>query len=334
MLMLTVVMLIAAPPEPLLLLDFENGAQPPDGVALMEAVVAGARSMQGMDMIDAIKPKELSGRLGDLRTMWRLRSQLKYFVSTYGRPVRDYVTRAKDPFVAQLLQVFYMPEVPVWFMMVLLSLGTLVAVSNGQSASLYVTGPRRTAVEPASLAGSLLTAVVKPKPKTPKVHDIVTVVIKEQSSYSSDANRSADKKVEVDGSIDAWVKFQNHNSLVPVSFEAGKPQIKGELSAGSEAKGKATRKDVVTFRVAARIIDVKPNGTCVLEARKTMQIDEERRCMTITGICRKQDIDAANNTVLSDRIFGLELVAKYSGGVKDSTRKGWLTRLVEILSPF
>ena len=219
-------------------------------------------------------------------------------------------------------------------LMVLLSLGALVAASNGQSASLYVAGPRRTSAEPSRLSSSLLTAVVRPKPKAPKVHDIVTVVIKEQSSYSSDAGRKADKKVEVDASIDAWVRFHNNNSLVPVAFEGGKPKIKGELSAGTDAKGKASRKDVVTFRVAARIIDVKPNGTCVLEARKTMQIDEEKRCMTLTGVCRKEDIDGANNTILSDRIFGLELVAKYSGGVKDSTRKGWLTRLVEILSPF
>ena len=218
--------------------------------------------------------------------------------------------------------------------MVLLSLGALVAASNGQSASLYVTAPRRAPTVESRLSASLLTAVVRPKPKEPKIHDIVTVVIKEESSYSSDADRSADKKVEVDASIDAWVRFQNYNTLVPVSFNSGKPEVKGELSAGTEAKGKAARKDKVVFRVAARIIDVKPDGTCVLEARKTLQIDDERRCMTLTGTCRKQDIDPANNTVQSDRIFGLELVAKYSGGVKNSTRKGWLTRLIEILSPF
>ncbi len=218
--------------------------------------------------------------------------------------------------------------------MMLLILVMLATSAIAQSGSLYVTASGAKVAGKGKLSETSLSAVTRPKPREPKVHDIITVIIKEESSYASDVNRSADKKVDVDAGIDSWVRFHNYNSVVPVGFEAGKPEIKGELSVGSEAKGKATRKDKVLFRVAARIIDVKPNGTLVLEARKTLQIDDEKRCMTLTGQCRKQDVNAGNNTILSDRIFGLELVAKYSGGVKDSTRKGWLTRLVEMLSPF
>jgi flagellar L-ring protein precursor FlgH len=216
--------------------------------------------------------------------------------------------------------------------MVLLSLDALLAQANAQSALIGARTAKTAPAESALIHRSLFS-VTRPKPKEPKIHDLITVIVKDESSYSSDGSHDAEKKLEVDGQIDSWVRFHNYNSVVPLSLEGGNPAIKGELSAANERSGKAKRKDKVLARITARIIDVKPNGTCVLEARKSIQADEERISMTLTGMCRRQDITAAN-TVLSDQIYDLSVVAKYGGGVKDSTRKGWLTRLVEFLSPF
>jgi flagellar L-ring protein precursor FlgH len=217
--------------------------------------------------------------------------------------------------------------------MVLLSLGALVASANGQSASLYVTAPARPVAVESGLAAASLTAVVPPRPREPQIHDLITVIVKDESSYSTDANQSGDKKLKVDGGVDSWVRFDGTQSIVPLTFEGGNPAVKADLNASNESTGAAKRKDKVLARITARIIDVKPNGTVVLEARKSIKADEETISMTLTGMCRKQDI-SATNTVTSDQVYDLNVVAKYGGSVKDSTRKGWLTRLVEILSPF
>ena len=47
----------------------------------------------------------------------------------------------------------------------------------------------------------------------------------------------------------------------------------------------------------AEVLDVKPNGTLVLQARKRIKTDDEEQVFVLSGTCRAEDI-TADNTIL------------------------------------
>ena len=83
----------------------------------------------------------------------------------------------------------------------------------------------------------------------------------------------------------------------------------------------------MTTRLEAEVIDVKPNGTLVLQARRHMQIDEETISVTLTGLCRVQDVDATNS-MLSTDMHDLNLKKITTGQVRDTTKRGLLHQAV------
>jgi flagellar L-ring protein precursor FlgH len=81
------------------------------------------------------------------------------------------------------------------------------------------------------------------------------------------------------------------------------------------------------------VIDVKPNGILVLEARKTIQKNEEHQSIVLSGQCRTEDVTNANS-VLSSQLAELTLISKQEGQVKDAATKGWIPRIIEALFAF
>jgi len=96
----------------------------PSDAQTIDDFVAGARAMQGSDMgeMGMSKPPELIGPLDRLKEMWRLRRVLKYFTGNYVRSVADYVQTIHDPWLRQVIKNLFLPEVPVWFILILLGL--------------------------------------------------------------------------------------------------------------------------------------------------------------------------------------------------------------------
>ena len=101
------------------------------------------------------------------------------------------------------------------------------------------------------------------------------------------------------------------------------------------AKGEATvdRSDSVILRVTAEVVDVKPNGTLVVQARKKIKNDEEEQTLLASGVCRVEDI-TPDNTVLSTQLFDLEFTKVNKGQVRNGTKTGGLTKLLDFLNPF
>ena len=86
-------------------------------------------------------------------------------------------------------------------------------------------------------------------------------------------------------------------------------------------------------RIQARVIDVKPNGNLVLEARKRITVDEEDQIATLSGVCRSKDV-TAQNSVLSTQVADLEISVSHTGAARDASRRGWAMRLFDLLRPF
>jgi phytoene dehydrogenase-like protein len=75
------------------------------------------------------------GSFAGIKTMWRMRRVLiKYFTGRYARTVADYAKNIKDPWLRRLIENMFLPEVPTWFVLMLLALladGQLGLLQNG-----------------------------------------------------------------------------------------------------------------------------------------------------------------------------------------------------------
>ncbi len=187
------------------------------------------------------------------------------------------------------------------------------------------------------IATASIAAVRLPEPRQFAVHDLITIIVRESIENESESEIESEKDVSIQGLISAWPNIQLRDladlQLGQANLTDGRPQVDLNLSKEFEGEGAYERRDTFTTRITARIIDIKPNGTLVLEARKFIQSDEESVNVVLTGTCRKQDI-AANNTLLSTQIYDLRLVKEHTGELRRATKKGLITQFFDLIFNF
>jgi flagellar L-ring protein precursor FlgH len=183
--------------------------------------------------------------------------------------------------------------------------------------------------------GSLF-AVKDPEPRTFAVHDLVTIVVSEQSKSKSTADAKADKNWETSAAVDAWI------SMDPTSFGEGffTPLTASELPAFGiggdktfKGKGSYNRADDFSARVTAEVVEVRPNGLLVLEARREITNDGETQVIVLSGICRPEDVDTSNQ-VQSQRVADAVIKKTTTGQLRDTTEKGILAKLIDTIFAF
>jgi len=91
---------------------------------MVDELIAGARAMQGLEMseLGMDKPPELMSSLDQLKELWSMRRLFRYFTGKYARPVADYVRGVHDPWLRECIKSLFLPEVPVWFIFMILGL--------------------------------------------------------------------------------------------------------------------------------------------------------------------------------------------------------------------
>ncbi len=189
----------------------------------------------------------------------------------------------------------------------------------------------------ASVAASSISAVRLQQPRTFSINDLITIVIHESVQSDSDASLDTEKSFEMDGKISSFPNLRLSDlvdfQLGPSSMKRGQPQLGLEFESTFEGDGQRRRRDTFTARITGRVIDVKPNGTLVVEGRKYLKTDKETTTLLITGTCRPQDV-TAGNTILSTQLYDLHLTAEHGGELRKASKKGLLTKLFELIFNF
>ena len=178
---------------------------------------------------------------------------------------------------------------------------------------------------------SLWAVKIKP-PKKLQPHDLITVIVRQQTKFESDGQINSKKEADIESKIDAFINFVD-GGLGAAVFRRGKPNLKYELDTELKNKAKKDRQDKLTTRITAEIIDVKPNGNLILSARSRQLFEDEVTIMTLTGTCRSIDV-TPDNTVLSTQLADLALMVKNQGAVRDGSSRGWLQKLLDRTKPF
>ncbi|MGE0481721.1 MAG: flagellar basal body L-ring protein FlgH [Phycisphaerae bacterium] len=175
-------------------------------------------------------------------------------------------------------------------------------------------------------------AVSLPPPQKIGVNDLVTIIIREDKQATVDAKMNSDREWKVNAALAKWFRIHDQK-WVPQTFPNGIPEADFELDSQYGGEGKTNRKESLVTRITARVLDVKPNGNLVLEARKEVNsTGDERQIMTLTGECRSRDV-TNQNTVLSTQLADLRIDTKESGAMHDATQRGWIKRLFDFAKP-
>jgi flagellar L-ring protein precursor FlgH len=183
--------------------------------------------------------------------------------------------------------------------------------------------------------GSLF-AVKDPEPRTFAVHDLVTIVVSEQSKSKSTADAKADKNWETSAAVDAWISLDpsaiGNGFLAPLnSSELPSAGVGGDKT--FKGKGSYNRADDFSARVTAEVVEVRPNGLLVLEARREITNDGETQVIVLSGICRPEDVDTSNQ-VQSQRVADAVIKKTTTGQLRDTTEKGVLAKLIDTIFAF
>jgi len=169
-------------------------------------------------------------------------------------------------------------------------------------------------------------------PKTFKVGDLLTIIVRENRKFEADADLKTKNQYDLTSELDAFFKLTN-GGLGAAGFQRGRPNIDYRFDNQLKKKGDTQREDRMTTRVSGKLIDVKPNGLLVLEAKARIQHDDEISVITLTGTCRQEDV-TADNTVLSTQVADKNLVVDNEGAMRASSSRGWIPKLLDWINPF
>jgi flagellar L-ring protein FlgH len=178
----------------------------------------------------------------------------------------------------------------------------LAACGNGRAESLWKTE------KPSILADR----------KAAKVGDLVTILIVESSSASQQAATAVNGKSKVDAGPG---KGPLLNLIPGLKFTGG---------TDSSSQGSTSRTSNLAARITARVIEVKPNGSLVIEGARDVKANNETQILKITGLVRPDDV-APDNTVQSTFIADAKIEYTGKGPIAERQKPGLVTRIFRLL---
>ena len=179
-----------------------------------------------------------------------------------------------------------------------------------------------------------LIYVEPPKPREFQPHDLVEIIINESSRFKTEQSLETEKEYDIQAEL---AQFPSLRHLLELQLEAGDSSSIAEVQAAAsrEFAGEGTREDTDSFtaRVSAEVLEIKPNGNLVIEAKETIESNGEIKTMVLSGVCRGEDV-TRENAVLSSKIANMTIRMTTEGEVRKASKKGVLTRVMDALFAF
>ena len=88
----------------------------------------------------------------------------------------------------------------------------------------------------------------------------------------------------------------------------------------------------MTADIAAKVVDVMPNGNLLVEGRKEVTVEKEKRFLVVSGIVRPIDIEF-DNSVPSTKVADARIEYIGKGVISDKQRPGIFHRIFDWVYP-
>ena len=169
------------------------------------------------------------------------------------------------------------------------------------------------------------------EPRKLELNDLIVVMVDEKTQVISEGEMDRRKKADGTFSLEDWIGFDGL-AIRPDPQSEGEPGISGKMQSKYRAESSLETSDSMKFRIACRVVDVRPNGNLLLEGRRSIQNNNEAWEMWLIGTVRAEDV-LPDNTVLSEDVAELRIVKRERGHVRDGYRRGFFMRFLDHFSP-
>ncbi|MGH1577986.1 flagellar basal body L-ring protein FlgH [Planktotalea sp.] len=163
--------------------------------------------------------------------------------------------------------------------------------------------------------------------------DIMTVVIEidDKAEISNSTSRSRDESDAV-GMPDFLGVPQRVIKQWP---DGASPASAIDLSSKSKTKGDGSvkRKEKLTLRVAATIVQVLPNGVLAIEGSQEVRVNFEMRELLVNGYVRPEDI-SRQNEITYDKIASARISYGGRGQITDLQQPRYGRQILDAVLPF
>lgn len=163
--------------------------------------------------------------------------------------------------------------------------------------------------------------------------DIMTVVIeideKAEISNSSSRSRSGSESLGVPQLLGLPQRAQEY--LPEGASLADAVDLNSSSSSGGD--GSVRRKEKLTLRVAATIVDVLPNGVLSIKGSQEVRVNFELRELLVTGYVRPEDI-SRQNEITYDKIASARISYGGRGQITDVQQPRIGQQVLDTVLPF
>ncbi|WP_425471848.1 flagellar basal body L-ring protein FlgH [Ruegeria sediminis] len=166
-----------------------------------------------------------------------------------------------------------------------------------------------------------------------KKGDILTVVIEldEKAEISNDTNRS---RIGSD-SLEIPQLFglpQRADESLPEGASLSNA-VSIDSATSSKGKGSVKRKEKLTLRVAATVVDVLPNGVLSISGSQELRVNFELRELLVSGFVRPEDI-SRQNEITYDKIASARVSYGGRGQITDVQQPRYGQQILDAVLPF
>lgn len=205
----------------------------------------------------------------------------------------------------------------------LVSLGSF---ATGQEGGLAFAPPVETLGAPTLANSSFIYQSLPPEAMSRPLEkeSIITVLVDYRSVMLSEGSGETRKTGTFSSALTDWIAFDGQD-LFPAPQRRGDPTISGSVNSQLRAEADVEQRESLTFPIAAKVVDIRPNGNLVIEGRSEIHVNEEVWMTYLSGTVPRQMI-GPDWTVRDSAIADKRIYKHEKGSVRDGYARGWLSK--------
>lgn len=165
------------------------------------------------------------------------------------------------------------------------------------------------------------------------VGDIVTVLIEieDEAEISNQSNRTRTGAENMEAT--ALLGFEGPIARILPGQNGLSPGVSTTSSSNSTGTGAVRRNETISLKIAARVIEVLPNGHFVVSGRQEVRVNHELRDLQVLGLIRPEDI-SRQNQITYDKMAEARIAYGGRGVISDVQQPRYGQQAFDLIAPF